>query len=191
MHGSYQIQLWCGCKVLSCGGVGICGWEGDIGQVKEGIRWMKCGWCVSRVDTWSRPSIHTFFFWKFEFEHFSCFYFCSLCTRDSSSLIVQTCVMPKDCQTSDWSLWSPCSKTCRSTDLSPGYRLRSRMVTQIPIGGGKQCPILEEKEACNIIGDLLSNCPRYSPQWRSSHFQAHRPRDKVCECLIWWEDVYA
>uniref|UniRef100_H3D083 Thrombospondin type-1 domain-containing protein 7A n=1 Tax=Tetraodon nigroviridis TaxID=99883 RepID=H3D083_TETNG len=88
----------------------------------------------------------------------------SLCTRDSSSLIVQTCVMPKDCQTSDWSPWSPCSKTCRSADLSPGYRLRSRMVTQIPIGGGKQCPALEEKEACNIIGDLLSNCPRYSPQ---------------------------
>lgn len=116
---------------------------------------------------------------NFWFEHFSCFYFCSLCTRDSSSLIVQTCVMPKDCQTSDWSPWSPCSKTCRSTDLSPGYRLRSRMVTQIPIGGGKQCATLEEKEACNIIGDLLSNCPRYSAQWWSSHFQAHRPWDKA------------
>uniref|UniRef100_A0A3B4YAH4 Thrombospondin type-1 domain-containing protein 7A n=1 Tax=Seriola lalandi dorsalis TaxID=1841481 RepID=A0A3B4YAH4_SERLL len=82
-----------------------------------------------------------------------------LCTKDSSPLTFQACVMPKDCQTSDWSSWSPCSKTCRSTDLSPGYRLRSRIMTQIPVGGGKRCPALEEKEACNIIGDLLPNCP--------------------------------
>uniref|UniRef100_A0A665UXM7 Thrombospondin type-1 domain-containing protein 7A n=1 Tax=Echeneis naucrates TaxID=173247 RepID=A0A665UXM7_ECHNA len=85
----------------------------------------------------------------------------SLCTKDSFPLTFQACVMPKDCQTSDWSSWSACSKTCRSTDLSPGYRLRSRIMTQIPVGGGKQCPALEEKEACNIIGDLLPNCPRY------------------------------
>ncbi|XP_065818358.1 thrombospondin type-1 domain-containing protein 7B [Labrus bergylta] len=85
----------------------------------------------------------------------------SLCTKDNYPLTFQTCVMPKDCQMSDWSLWSPCSKTCRSTDLSPGYRLRSRIMTHIPIGGGKQCPALEEKEACNIIGDLLPKCPRF------------------------------
>lgn len=162
MHGSYHIQQWRFSPV------------GVLGSVVEWLtldRWRRGSgygnvdvYGLSAMDDWLRPSIHTFFFWKFEFEHFSCFYFCSLCTRDSSSLIVQTCVMPKDCQTSDWSPWSPCSKTCRSTDLSPGYRLRSRMVTQIPIGGGKQCPTPEEKEACNIIGDLLSNCPRYSPQ---------------------------
>ncbi|KAM7407697.1 hypothetical protein PAMA_003439 [Pampus argenteus] len=84
----------------------------------------------------------------------------SLCTKDSSPLTFQSCVMPKDCQTSDWSSWSPCSKTCRSTDLSPGYRLRSCIMTQIPVGGGERCPALEEKEACNIIGDLLPKCPR-------------------------------
>ncbi|XP_039883311.1 thrombospondin type-1 domain-containing protein 7B isoform X1 [Simochromis diagramma] len=90
----------------------------------------------------------------------------SLCTKDKSPLTFQTCVIPKDCQTSDWSSWSPCSKTCRSTDLSPGYRLRSRIMTQITVGGGKRCPALEEKEACNIIGDLLPNCPRYV--WRTT-----------------------
>ncbi|XP_029315244.1 thrombospondin type-1 domain-containing protein 7B isoform X2 [Cottoperca gobio] len=90
----------------------------------------------------------------------------SLCTRDNSPLTFQACVMSKDCQTSDWSTWSPCSKTCRSTDLSPGYRLRSRIMTQITVGGGKRCPALEEKEACNIIGELLSNCPRYV--WRAT-----------------------
>lgn len=86
---------------------------------------------------------------------------CSLCTKDAPPLLTfKSCVMPKDCQTSDWSSWSPCSKTCRSADLSPGYRLRSRIMTQIPAGGGRRCPALEEKEACNIIGDLLPNCPR-------------------------------
>ncbi|KAM6984977.1 thrombospondin type-1 domain-containing protein 7B [Aplochiton taeniatus] len=85
----------------------------------------------------------------------------SLCTQDDTPLTFQSCVMPKDCDTSDWSSWSPCSKTCRAADLSPGYRIRTRIVTQIPIGGGNDCPTLEEKEACNIIGDLLPNCPRY------------------------------
>lgn len=84
----------------------------------------------------------------------------SLCTKDTAPLTFQACVMPQDCYTSDWSSWGPCSKTCRSSDLSPGYRLRSRVTTQIPQGGGKPCPVLEEKEACNIIGDLLLKCPR-------------------------------
>ncbi|CAL8343145.1 unnamed protein product, partial [Boreogadus saida] len=90
----------------------------------------------------------------------------SLCTQDDSPLTFQSCVMPKDCETSDWSSWSPCSKTCRSSDLSPGYRVRARTMAQIPIGGGKGCPTLEEKEACNIIGDLLPNCPRFV--WRTT-----------------------
>uniref|UniRef100_A0AAQ6I9L7 Thrombospondin type-1 domain-containing protein 7A n=1 Tax=Anabas testudineus TaxID=64144 RepID=A0AAQ6I9L7_ANATE len=77
----------------------------------------------------------------------------SLCTKDISPLTFQACVMPKDCQTSHWSSWSSCSKTCRSTDLSPGYRLRTRTMTQIPVGGGKRCPALEEKE---FIFDLTS-----------------------------------
>ncbi|XP_014851900.1 PREDICTED: thrombospondin type-1 domain-containing protein 7B isoform X1 [Poecilia mexicana] len=98
----------------------------------------------------------------------------SLCTKDTSPLTFQACVMPKDCQTSDWSSWSFCSKTCRSTDLSPGYRVRTRTMTQIPHGGGKQCPALEEKEACNIIGDLLPKCPRYT--WRTTDWGECRIR---------------
>ncbi|MEQ2299461.1 hypothetical protein AMECASPLE_015373, partial [Ameca splendens] len=98
----------------------------------------------------------------------------SLCMKDNSPLTFQACVMPKDCQISDWSSWSYCSKTCRSTDLSPGYRVRTRIITQIPNGGGKQCPYLEEKEACNIIGDLLSKCPRYT--WRTTDWGECRIR---------------
>ncbi|XP_041940176.1 thrombospondin type-1 domain-containing protein 7B isoform X1 [Alosa sapidissima] len=90
----------------------------------------------------------------------------SLCTQDNSPGTFQSCIMPKDCETSDWSPWSPCSKTCRALDLSPGYRFRTRSRIQAPIGGGKECLALEEKEACNIIGDLLPHCPRYV--WKST-----------------------
>uniref|UniRef100_A0A8C9SRK1 Thrombospondin type-1 domain-containing protein 7A n=1 Tax=Scleropages formosus TaxID=113540 RepID=A0A8C9SRK1_SCLFO len=85
----------------------------------------------------------------------------SLCAQDSPAITYQSCVMPRDCETSDWSQWSPCSKTCRAADLSPGYRTRTRYLKQVPVGGGKECPSLEEKEACNIFGDSLPNCPTY------------------------------
>ncbi|KAI1899231.1 hypothetical protein AGOR_G00059680 [Albula goreensis] len=85
----------------------------------------------------------------------------SLCIHDEAPVTFQSCVMPRDCETSDWSMWSPCSKTCQAADLSPGYRTRTRGLKQIPIGGGQECPVLEEKEACNIAGDLLPKCPRY------------------------------
>ncbi|MFT7808606.1 thrombospondin type-1 domain-containing protein 7B-like [Arapaima gigas] len=85
----------------------------------------------------------------------------SLCVQDNPAMTHQACVIPRDCATSDWSRWSSCSKTCRAADLSPGYRTRSRYLKQVPVGGGKECPNLEEKEACNIFGDSLPNCPTY------------------------------
>ncbi|KAG7464148.1 hypothetical protein MATL_G00184190 [Megalops atlanticus] len=90
----------------------------------------------------------------------------SLCIHDNAPVTFQSCVMPRDCETSDWSSWSPCSKTCRAADLSPGYRTRTRSLRLIPIGGGRECPALEEKEACNIVGDLLPKCPRFV--WKST-----------------------
>ncbi|XP_024099324.3 thrombospondin type-1 domain-containing protein 7B [Pongo abelii] len=93
----------------------------------------------------------------------------SLCLQDSFPLTVQSCIMPKDCETSEWSSWSPCSKTCRSGSLLPGFRSRSRNVKHIAIGGGKECPELLEKEACIVKGELLQQCPRYS--WRTSEWK--------------------
>ncbi|KAL2087598.1 hypothetical protein ACEWY4_016426 [Coilia grayii] len=87
----------------------------------------------------------------------------SLCDHDNAPVNFRTCVMPRDCEVSDWSEWSPCSKTCRTVDQSPGYRTRKRHVKGLQIGEGKECPALEEKEACNLIGDLLPVCPSY--QW--------------------------
>lgn len=81
--------------------------------------------------------------------------------QDSFPLTVQPCVMPKDCETSEWSPWSPCSKTCRSGSLSPGVRSRSRHMKHIAIGGGQQCPELLEKETCIAEGEFLQPCPRY------------------------------
>ncbi|MGH0120071.1 UNVERIFIED_CONTAM: hypothetical protein FKN15_062761 [Acipenser sinensis] len=92
----------------------------------------------------------------------------SLCTQDSAPVTFESCILPRDCETSDWSPWSQCSKTCRSMDLSPGYRTRTRSLKQIPAGGGEDCPALEEKEACNIGGDLLPQCPRYV--WKTTEW---------------------
>ncbi|XP_071072572.1 thrombospondin type-1 domain-containing protein 7B isoform X2 [Dasypus novemcinctus] len=89
--------------------------------------------------------------------------------QDSFPLTAQSCIMPKDCETTEWSSWNPCSKTCRSGNLSPGFRSRSRNVKHIAIGGGKECPDLLEKEACIIEGELLQPCPRYS--WRTSEWK--------------------
>ncbi|XP_062384557.1 thrombospondin type-1 domain-containing protein 7B-like [Sardina pilchardus] len=87
----------------------------------------------------------------------------SLCDHDNAPVNFRSCVMPKDCEVSDWTEWSPCSKTCRTVDQSPGYRTRKRHVKGLLIGEGKECPALEEREACNLIGDLLPLCPSY--QW--------------------------
>ncbi|XP_028003996.2 thrombospondin type-1 domain-containing protein 7B [Eptesicus fuscus] len=93
----------------------------------------------------------------------------SLCMKDSFPLTVQSCIMPKDCETTEWSSWGPCSKTCRSGSLSPGFRSRSRNVKHIAIGGGKECPELLEKQACIVEGESLQPCPRYS--WRTSEWK--------------------
>ncbi|XP_066202247.1 thrombospondin type-1 domain-containing protein 7B [Saccopteryx leptura] len=93
----------------------------------------------------------------------------SLCMKDSFPLTVQSCIMPKDCETTEWSSWSLCSKTCHSGSLSPGFRSRSRSVKHIAIGGGKECPDFLEKQACMVEGELLQLCPRYS--WRTSEWK--------------------
>ncbi|XP_048455532.1 thrombospondin type-1 domain-containing protein 7B [Rhincodon typus] len=85
----------------------------------------------------------------------------SLCIRGDTPAIFQSCVMPSDCEFSEWSEWSSCTKTCRSSDYSPGYRSRIRFIKRVAIGGGKDCPNLEEKETCNIGGERLPPCQRY------------------------------
>jgi hypothetical protein len=56
----------------------------------------------------------------------------------------QSCAMPVNCQVSDWSEWSMCSKMCGG-----GMQFRTRTVTQQPMNGGMACPALRETRACN------------------------------------------
>jgi len=49
-----------------------------------------------------------------------------------------------DCEVSGWSEWSSCNKPCDG-----GVRTRKRTITKQPSGNGKQCPALQEAEACN------------------------------------------
>uniref|UniRef100_A0A803TL68 Thrombospondin type-1 domain-containing protein 7A n=1 Tax=Anolis carolinensis TaxID=28377 RepID=A0A803TL68_ANOCA len=95
----------------------------------------------------------------------------SLCVQETMPLTFQSCLMPKDCEMSDWSSWSSCSRTCHSGDLSPGFRSRTRSIKHIAVGGGRECPETEEREACNTHagGEHLHPCPRYS--WKTSEWR--------------------
>uniref|UniRef100_A0A672S4D2 Thrombospondin type-1 domain-containing protein 7A n=1 Tax=Sinocyclocheilus grahami TaxID=75366 RepID=A0A672S4D2_SINGR len=94
----------------------------------------------------------------------------SLCDHDNSPVNFRSCVMPRDCRVSDWSQWSLCSKTCQTSDQSPGFRFRSRRLKRAAIGGGEPCPALEEKANCNGLEDTLPLCPRY--EWRVTNWKA-------------------
>ncbi|KAI1237370.1 Thrombospondin type-1 domain-containing protein 7B, partial [Lamprotornis superbus] len=105
-----------------------------------------------------------------------------LCLQDPVPVTSRSCVMPKDCSTSEWSPWSPCSHSCAWGSLAPGLRSRRRSVRSVAVGAGKPCPQLEEREACSGGGKApLQPCPRYgqsfSPTfwkfaWRTSEWKA-------------------
>jgi hypothetical protein len=54
------------------------------------------------------------------------------------------CEVSIDCQVGEWSAWSACDKPCGS-----GFRTRTRKVLQEPLTGGRACPTLVERQACN------------------------------------------
>uniref|UniRef100_A0A8C3TQM7 Thrombospondin type 1 domain containing 7B n=1 Tax=Catharus ustulatus TaxID=91951 RepID=A0A8C3TQM7_CATUS len=90
----------------------------------------------------------------------------SLCLQDPVPVTSRSCVMPKDCTTSEWSPWSPCSHSCGWGSLAPGLRSRRRSVRSVPVGAGKPCPELEEREACSGGG----KAPLFA--WRTSEWKA-------------------
>ncbi|XP_058277386.1 thrombospondin type-1 domain-containing protein 7B [Hirundo rustica] len=95
----------------------------------------------------------------------------SLCPQDPIPVSSRSCVVPKDCTTSEWSPWSPCRRSCGWGSLAPGLRSRRRSVRSVAVGAGKPCPELEEREACTGEGKApLQPCPRFA--WRTSEWKA-------------------
>ncbi|XP_074542609.1 thrombospondin type-1 domain-containing protein 7A [Halichoeres trimaculatus] len=92
----------------------------------------------------------------------------SLCSQETLPVTFQACVMTKDCDVTEWSEWSACSKECYDPNGVTGERTRIRKVSQFPIGGGAECPELEEKEACSPQGDGVLPCIVYS--WKTTEW---------------------
>uniref|UniRef100_A0A3Q3WEJ1 Thrombospondin type-1 domain-containing protein 7A n=1 Tax=Mola mola TaxID=94237 RepID=A0A3Q3WEJ1_MOLML len=96
----------------------------------------------------------------------------SHCSQETLPVTFQACVMPKDCEVSEWSEWSICSKECYDPNGSKGQRIRTRKVSQFQVGGGANCPELEEKEPCIPDGDRVPPCIVYS--WKTTDWSECR-----------------
>uniref|UniRef100_A0A8C6PXE4 Thrombospondin type-1 domain-containing protein 7A n=1 Tax=Nothobranchius furzeri TaxID=105023 RepID=A0A8C6PXE4_NOTFU len=92
----------------------------------------------------------------------------SLCSQEMLPITFQACVVPKDCDVTEWSPWSACSKDCYDPNGPTGERARTRKVSQFSIGGGADCPVLEEREPCSPLGDAVPPCTVYS--WKTTEW---------------------
>lgn len=82
----------------------------------------------------------------------------SRCMPRDLPLTIQSCILSKDCQVTEWTEWSACSKTCMDPESLRGNRTRRRQVLQFPVGEGVECPPLEEMESCEPQGESLPPC---------------------------------
>ncbi|KAG7457501.1 hypothetical protein MATL_G00227820 [Megalops atlanticus] len=96
----------------------------------------------------------------------------SLCSQERLPVAFRSCVVPKDCEVSEWSAWGACSKDCYDPNGPQGGRSRTRRVRRFPVGGGAECPGLEETEPCAPQGEGVSPCTAYS--WRTSEWSECR-----------------
>ncbi|XP_035284003.1 thrombospondin type-1 domain-containing protein 7A-like isoform X2 [Anguilla anguilla] len=92
----------------------------------------------------------------------------SLCSQDPLPEVFRSCVVPRDCEVSEWGAWSPCSKTCYDPNGPQGERSRTRRALRFPVGGGAECPALEEVEPCTPQGEGVPPCPVYT--WKTSEW---------------------
>ncbi|KAK6491401.1 thrombospondin type-1 domain-containing protein 7A-like [Huso huso] len=96
----------------------------------------------------------------------------NLCTQEKLPVTFQSCIITKDCEVTEWSEWGPCSKDCYDVNSPKGARTRRRSVKQFPVGGGAECPELEEQEQCAPQGDGVPPCPSYA--WRTTEWSECR-----------------
>uniref|UniRef100_A0A8B9KFJ0 Thrombospondin type-1 domain-containing protein 7A n=1 Tax=Astyanax mexicanus TaxID=7994 RepID=A0A8B9KFJ0_ASTMX len=98
--------------------------------------------------------------------------FCSLCNQQSLPVTYQACVITKDCEVTEWSEWAACSKECYDLNGPKGQRTRTRRIQQFNVGGGAECPHLEESEPCSPQGDGVPPCVAYS--WKATEWSECR-----------------
>ncbi|XP_038626243.1 thrombospondin type-1 domain-containing protein 7A [Tachyglossus aculeatus] len=96
----------------------------------------------------------------------------SFCPQDKLPIPFQSCVMATECQVSEWSHWSPCSKTCYDAAAPQGNRTRTRTVRRFPVGDVEGCPELEQVEPCGPQGDGSLPCATYG--WQTSEWSECR-----------------
>ncbi|XP_051729251.1 LOW QUALITY PROTEIN: thrombospondin type-1 domain-containing protein 7A [Ctenopharyngodon idella] len=92
----------------------------------------------------------------------------SQCIQQTLPVTYQACVIPKDCEVTEWSDWSACSKECYDLNGRKGQRTRTRQVQQFPVGGGAECTELEESEPCSPQGEGIPPCVVYN--WRTTEW---------------------
>uniref|UniRef100_A0A3Q2QQS7 Thrombospondin type-1 domain-containing protein 7A n=1 Tax=Fundulus heteroclitus TaxID=8078 RepID=A0A3Q2QQS7_FUNHE len=92
----------------------------------------------------------------------------SLCSQETLPVTYQACVIPRDCDVTEWSEWSACSKQCHDPNGAKGERTRRKEVSQFPIGGGAECPELEEKEPCSPQEGAAPPCTVY--KWKTTEW---------------------
>ncbi|KAG9328950.1 hypothetical protein JZ751_009127, partial [Albula glossodonta] len=73
---------------------------------------------------------------------------------------------------SEWGELSACSKSCYDLNGPQGERSRTRRVRRFPVGGGAECPPLEEAEPCAPQGEGVPPCTVYT--WRTSEWSECR-----------------
>uniref|UniRef100_A0A4W4HJ75 Thrombospondin type-1 domain-containing protein 7A n=1 Tax=Electrophorus electricus TaxID=8005 RepID=A0A4W4HJ75_ELEEL len=96
----------------------------------------------------------------------------SLCHEQTLPVTYQACVITKDCEVTEWSDWSACSKECYEPNGPKGKRTRIRRIQQFNVGGGTECPHLEESETCTPQGDGILPCIAYT--WKTTEWSECR-----------------
>ncbi|KAG8443081.1 hypothetical protein GDO86_011775 [Hymenochirus boettgeri] len=91
----------------------------------------------------------------------------SFCQQEKLPITFQSCVIDKECQVSEWSEWSPCTRVCDKPSPA-GYHNRKRTIKLFPIGNANECPELEETEECTPPPDELQDCIKYT--WRATEW---------------------
>uniref|UniRef100_A0A3B4C5M3 Thrombospondin type-1 domain-containing protein 7A n=1 Tax=Pygocentrus nattereri TaxID=42514 RepID=A0A3B4C5M3_PYGNA len=96
----------------------------------------------------------------------------SLCNQQTLPVTYQACVITKDCEVTEWSEWSACSKECYDLNGPKGQRTRTRRIQQFNVGGGAECPHLEESEPCSPQGEGVPPCVVYT--WKTTEWSECR-----------------